>query len=445
MKVSVIGTGYVGLVSGVCLAEIGHEIICVDIDQDKVDTINQGKPPIFEEGLERLLQTNLGNRFHATTNLNQAIQDSEITLVAVGTPFDGQKIELQYITQASKEIGKALKTKDQYHTVVIKSTVVPGTTDNTVLPLLEEYSEKTAGVDFGVGVNPEFLTEGVAVKDFMNPDRIVIGGMDDRTVSSINVLYEIFKDAPVVRTNNKTAEMTKYASNSILATCISFSNEIANLCSAISDIDAMEVMRGVHLSQYFTTKLNNGDKVTAPITSFLEPGCGFGGSCLPKDVKALCAEGTFYGQRMELLNQVIQINDRQPKKIVDILRKNFDTLKNLKVGILGLAFKPDTDDIRESPAIFIIDQLAQMGVKIRVYDPIAMTNAKQELEGLEIEYATSLEDCLRGLEAIIIVTKWKEFECVPNLLIELKENPVVIDGRRFIPVNSVENYHGIGI
>ncbi len=242
MRISVIGTGYVGLVSGACFAEIGHDCTCVDIDATKIDRINRGEPPIHENGLELILKRHIGTRLRATTDLRAAVRDSEITFIAVGTPFDGHRIDLAYVREAAHQIGAALRDKNGYHVVVVKSTVVPGTTDEVVLPELERASGKRAGADFGVGMNPEFLTEGVAVDDFMRPDRIVLGGIDQRSVDAQRRVYAEFSQTPILATNNKTAEMIKYASNSVLATMISFSNEIGNVCSALGGVDVADVM-----------------------------------------------------------------------------------------------------------------------------------------------------------------------------------------------------------
>ena len=242
MKVSVMGTGYVGLVSGVCLADKGHEVVCVDVDETKIEKINNGISPIYEVGLEDLLKKNVGSGLKATTDMRSSVINSDLSLIAVGTPFDGELIDLTYIKTVSRQIGEALKEKDGYHIVVVKSTVIPGTTEDVVLPILEEASGKKAGVDFGVGMNPEFLREGEAIDDFMHPDRIVLGGIDDRTHAVLEELYAPFKGVDLLRTNNSTAEMIKYTSNSLLATMISFSNEIGNLCASIGGIDAIDVV-----------------------------------------------------------------------------------------------------------------------------------------------------------------------------------------------------------
>ena len=275
MKVSVAGTGYVGLVSGVCLAEKGHQVICIDIDETKVDKINSGIPPIYEEGLEELLKKNVGSTLKATTNLRQAVLDSDLSLIAVGTPFDGEEIDLKYIKIVARQIGEVLKEKDTFHTVVVKSTVVPGTTDEVVLPILEEASGKKAGVDFGVGMNPEFLKEGEAIKDFMAPDRIVFGGLEEKSIQALEELYAVFDGVDKLATNCRTAEMIKYTANSLLATMISFSNEIANLCTAVGGIDVTEVTRGVHLDKRLTPILEDGTRIVPSFTTYIEAGCGF--------------------------------------------------------------------------------------------------------------------------------------------------------------------------
>ncbi|MCS7033937.1 MAG: nucleotide sugar dehydrogenase, partial [Phycisphaerae bacterium] len=293
MNLSIIGSGYVGLVTGACLADSGHRVVCVDVDVAKVDAINSGRCPIHEAGLPEIIRRHAGGLLTATTDLATAVRTSELTLIAAPTPFDGQRIDLSSIREIAAQIGRALAAKQSYHVVVVKSTVVPGTTDDVVGLLIEQTSGKRRGEHFGLGMNPEFLSEGVAVEDFQKPDRIVAGGIDDRTRDAIARLYASFHGVPILRTSNRTAEMIKYASNALQATMISFANEIANLCEGIGGIDAMEVMRGVHLMKELTWRNSNacsaggeGSRM-APITGFLVPGCGFGGSCFPKDVKAI--------------------------------------------------------------------------------------------------------------------------------------------------------------
>ncbi|MBD2327267.1 UDP-glucose/GDP-mannose dehydrogenase family protein [Alkalinema sp. FACHB-956] len=445
MQVSIIGTGYVGLVSGVCFADKGHQVVCVDIDPNKVEKINQGFSPFYEPGLDELLERNIHSRLKATTDFRQAILDTDVSLIAVGTPFDGREVDLTYVKQVAQQIGEALKDKSTYHLVIVKSTVVPGTTDQVVLPILEAASGKKAGVDFGVGMNPEFLTEGEAISDFMYPDRIVLGGIDDRSIDLLDQLYEGFDGVDRLRTNNSTAEMIKYTSNSLLALLISFSNEIGNLCAAIGNTDIVEVMQGVHNSRYLTTVMPNGDRIVPPITSFLAAGCGFGGSCLPKDVKALIAHGEKYGSPMPLLDAVIQVNQAQPKQVIARLHKHFPSLEGVRVAILGLSFRPNTNDMRESPAIPIVrDLLAQKAI-LKAYDPVANAEAQHILGADALEYCDSLNQVLEGVQAVVLVTRWDEFRSVPELLTKLDPQPVFVDGRRLLDQHSIAKYEGIGL
>ena len=445
MKVSVIGTGYVGIVTGVCFAEKGHQITCVDVDQAKVDSINKGIPPIYERGLGDLLKKHVGGRLRASTDLSGAVQQTDLSLIAVGTPFDGREIDLTYIKAVSKEIGQALRNKPGYHVVIVKSTVVPGTTDDVVCPILEEASGKKAGVDFGVGMNPEFLTEGEAVNDFLFPDRIVLGGMDKATIDQQARLYEGFPGVEVLRTNNKSAEMIKYTSNALLATMISFSNEIANLCAAVKDVDVVDVMRGVHASRYLSVDLPDGKKVQPPIVSFLAAGCGFGGSCFPKDVKALAAHGERHHAPMHLLDAVLKVNEQQPQKVIQLLKKHFASLKGVRVSILGLAFRPDTNDMRESPAIPIIRSLLREGAVITGYDPVATEEARKLFSSQELELSGSLSDALVKADAVVLVTRWDEFRNVPDLLKGRTPQPLFVDGRRLLDKSSIARYEGIGL
>ncbi len=444
MRVSIIGTGYVGLVTGVCLAEKGHQVICVDVDQTKIERIKQGIPPIYEEGLDDLLKRNINQTLRATTNLHHAVLDTDITIIAVGTPFNGSEIDLTYIKEASRQIGDALKEKTSYHVVAVKSTVVPGTTDSVVLPTLEQASGKQAGIDFGVGMNPEFLTEGVAIRDFMHPDRIVVGGIDRRTVDTLTRLYAAFSGVEQIQTNNKTAEMIKYTSNALLATMISFANEIGNLCAALGGVDVVDVMKGVHKSNYLSPTLPDGKRMSAPIASFLEAGCGFGGSCLPKDVKALIAHGRKAGNSMLLLSSVIQTNEQQHQQVIRLLKKHFPSFKGVRISILGLAFKPDTDDMRESPAIPIMKELVSQDACIKAYDPVANHEARK-IFGDRIVLCNDLQHAVTDVEAIVLVTRWEEFKKVPELLSSLNPSAVVVDGRRILEKNSISEYEGIGL
>ncbi len=444
MNVAIIGSGYVGLVSGACLAEKGHRCVCVDTDASKVESIGKGRAPFHEPGLDDLLKRHAGRSLTATTDLDRAVAESALTLICVGTPFDGQRIDLTAVRGASEALGRALKGVRGYHTVVVKSTVVPGTTTDVVLPLLEKGSGRGAGADFGVGMNPEFLTEGEAVGDFMEPDRIVIGGIDARSIAAQEELYAEFTGVPVVRTTPKTAEMIKYVSNCLLANLISFSNEIAAVCSALGGVDVADVMNGVHVCRYLTPILDDGRRVPAPINSFLWAGCGFGGSCLPKDVAALRSHGQAAGVPMRMLDSILKINDEQPAKIRPLLQKHFPSLKGVPVAVLGLAFRPDTDDMRHSPAVPIIKDLVAAGADVRAYDPKAVHEARRVLADVPITYADSLRQALEGAQAVVVVTRWKEFNAVPDLLAEMNPRAVVVDGRRMLDRSRVPVYEGIG-
>ena len=452
MNISIVGTGYVGLVTGVCLAEKGHRVVCVDIDARKVEAINAGRPPIHEAGLPELLAKHAGTSLTATTDLAAAVLGSDVTFVATGTPFDGKVIDLRYVRQVATDVGAILARKPAYHVVVVKSMVVPGTTDEVVRPLLEQHSGKRAGRDFGVGMNPEFLSEGVAVEDFMRPDRIVLGGMDDRSTDALAAVYAPFgNDVPRLRTNNRTAEMIKYASNAYQATCISFANEIGNLCAALGGIDALDVMRGVHAMKELTPLVPAaaaggaaGQRVRAPIANFLSPGCGFGGSCFPKDVKALIAHGLSQDVAMPLLEAVIDINRRQPHRLVGMLEQRLGGLDGKRVAVLGLALKPGTDDMRESPSIPVIEMLLAGGAKVQAFDPVAMPEAKKVFNG-RVSYADSLPEAVDGADGVLLVTRWPEFKELPAVLAARNATAALVDGRRLIDKRAVPGYAGIGL
>jgi UDPglucose 6-dehydrogenase len=445
MDISVVGTGYVGLVSGVCLAEKGHRVICVDVDKDKVDRINAGLSPIHEDGLDALLQRNIGSRLTATTDLVDAVGRTDLTMIAVGTPFDGSAIDTSYIQSASRSIGEALRAKDGFHTVVVKSTVVPGTTDDVVLPIIERSSGKKLSRDFGVSMNPEFLREGAAIGDFMDPDRIVYGGSDDKTLAVLDDLYSVFERADKVRTTNRTAEMIKYTANSLLATMISFSNEIGNLCSELGEIDVVDVMKGVHLDRRLSPILENGERIVPAIATYLESGCGFGGSCFPKDVQALIAHGQAAGQDMSILQSVMDINHSQPMRLIELLEKHFDSLQGKNITVLGLAFKPGTDDMRESPSIPLIRKLHEQKAEVKAFDPIATDEARKLFGDVPIEYAESLQDAVTGADAVVLVTLWDEFSPLPEIINGISPAPLLVDGRRMFDKNSVPRYEGIGL
>jgi UDPglucose 6-dehydrogenase/GDP-mannose 6-dehydrogenase len=442
MKVTVVGSGYVGLVSGACLAEAGHEVICVDTDPAKVRAIEAGESPIHEKGLAAILKRHAGGALRATTDLAAAVTWASLTLIAVGTPSVHGRIDLRHIRHAAAGVGAALRNRTDYHAVVVKSTVVPGTTRQVVLPILEEHSGKTAGVDFGVGMNPEFLREGEAVGDFQNPDRIVLGGIDDRTLDRMAELYSPFAGADVLRTTPETAEMIKYAANGLLATLISYANEIGQVC-AREGVDVREVMRGVHLDHRLNPILPEGRRANPGFLSYLEAGCGYGGSCFPKDVQALAAHGRAQGLPMRLLSAVHAINQHQPEVMLELLRKHHPDLLGLPVTVLGVAFKPGTDDIRESPSLPVIQKLLEAGARVTAHDPVAAAEAARQF-GDRVTYAPTLAEAVQGASALLLMTRWDEYRSLPDLLRGRPDAPVVVDGRRLLDPASVPLYEGVG-
>lgn len=405
MNISIIGTGYVGSVTGICLAEMGHHIIFIGRNQKKLDLITSGKSPIFEPQLDQLLKKNR-EKITTTTDLSNAVRKTDLTFICVGTPpkKDGSS-DLHQIKDVSKAIGKTLGLHDKYHTIITKSTVLPGTAETIIIPILEEESKKKVHVDFGIASNPEFLKEGSAVEDFFNTDRVVIGVNDKKTKKILENLYKPL-NVPIFTTTIRTSEMIKYASNAFLATKISFANEIGNLCKE-QKIDSYEVFKGVGMD----ARINQ---------HFFRSGIGFGGSCFPKDVKALIAHATSKGIKPRLLMSVIALNNEQPKKMVTLLKKHLDP-RGHTIGVLGLSFKPDTDDIRESRAIPLIKMLLKEGATVNVYDPGAMDNFKKLFP--DLSYASSAAEVLRA-DAVLIVTEWKEFESLDY------HGKLVIDGRR---------------
>ena len=439
MRVSIIGTGYVGLVSGVCLASLGHEVVCVDLDEAKDARVNDGVSPIHEEGLDELLREVVGRRFRATTDLAQAVADTEVTILAVGTPFGEDRIDLAQIRAAARDVGTALRHLDRYHVVAVKSTVVPGTTEEVVGPAIEGASGRRIGADVGLAMNPEFLREGVAVSDFLEPDRIVIGGVDERTLDVLAAMYTVFPDTPLVRVDPRTAEMVKYSANALLATLISFSNEIGNLCAELG-VDVTEVLGGVHLDRRLSPVVD-GTRISPGILAFLAAGCGFGGSCFPKDVKALIGHGEDAGVDMRLLRAVVDINAAQPEVLLARLRRVIDPTDR-RITVLGAAFKPGTDDVRESPTLTVVPRLVEAGAEVVIHDPIATANCRAVLGDDGIAYTDDLAAAIAGADAIVLVTAWPEYR---DLAAHLDgRDPVVVDGRRLLDPASFPRYEAIG-
>ena len=428
MKISVMGTGYVGLVSGTCLAERGHQVTCIDIRSEVVQEINAGRPPIHEIGLDNLLRSARDKgMLSATTDAKTAILDSDVTLICVGTPTVDGRMDMSQIVAAAKEIGSALASKRGYHVVAVKSTVLPGTTEGPVKAAIESHSGKKVGHGWGLCMNPEFLREGRAVEDFRVPDRIVVGATDSMTAEVFLNVYADFT-CPKLVTTPRTAEMIKYVSNSLLATMISFSNEIGNMCSAVPGVDARLVWKGVHLDRRLTP-INGQVGGAAGVTEYLWHGLGFGGSCFPKDVAALRSFGRTVGEQTRMLDAVLDINTDQPLRMVALLEKEL-SLAGKTVAVLGLAFKPGTDDLRESPALPLVAELRKKGAKVLVHDPIAMPHAKKRPEFRDVVFAEDWAEALRKSDACCLVTAWPEYRNIqPTNFQKLMARALVIDGR----------------
>ncbi|MEM5539404.1 MULTISPECIES: UDP-glucose dehydrogenase family protein [unclassified Olleya] len=422
MKIAVIGTGYVGLVTGTCLAETGNEVLCIDIDQEKVKQMQSGKVPIYEPHLDVLFERNIkANRLKFSTSLEEGLEHGDIIFLALPTPEDEDgSADLKYILGVADNIGKLIK---DYKVIVDKSTVPVGTSDKVKAAI-----SKNAKVDFDVVSNPEFLREGFAVDDFLKPERIVVGSSSDRATKLMEKLYKPYVRSgnPIIVMDEKSAELTKYASNSFLAAKITFMNEIANFCEKVgADVDKVRIGMG--------TDSRIGKR-------FLFPGIGYGGSCFPKDVKALHKSGLDNNYDFKILDAVINVNARQKLVLIPKIESHFNNdLKGKNIAVWGLAFKPETDDIREAPALYMIDALLEAGCNITAFDPEAMPNVKRKL-GDKINFADSMYEALNKADALIISTEWSIFR-TPNFakIKEIMNSPTIFDGRNLYDVKDVEN------
>jgi UDPglucose 6-dehydrogenase len=445
MIVTIVGTGYVGLVTGACLASRGHDVRCVDVSEDRINLIRSGKAPFYEPGLEQLLRTCQSSRnLSVATNLSSAIDGSHISLIAVGTPTDGEHPDLSYLRTAASQIGTNLKRAAAYHVVAVKSTVVPGTTRGIVKALVEQNSGREAG-EFGLCMNPEFLREGSAVEDFMNPDRVVIGEIDARSGAVMDALYSSF-DCEKLHVSLEEAELTKYASNALLATLISFANELAALCEVTPGADVETVMDGLHLDHRLSPVVD-GKRVRPAILSYLRAGIGFGGSCLPKDVNALRTFARRNQVPAPLLDAVMATNSRRPEQIATMAEVALGGLTGKTVALLGLAFKAGTDDLRSSPAIALLHSLAKRGANVRAHDAFVTREASASA-GLECFFAESIEAALEQADAVLLTTVDTAFQTLDwDKLLARMRTPVVIDGRnvlRRVNLPETARYFPIG-
>ena len=431
MKISVIGTGYVGLVTGTCLAETGNEVICVDIDQDKVEKMRNGMVPIYEPHLDVLFERNIkAGRLNFTTSLDEGLEHGEIIFLALPTPEDEDgSADLSYVLNVSKLIGDKIK---DYKVIVDKSTVPVGTAEK-----VKETISENASCEFDVVSNPEFLREGYAVDDFLKPERIVIGSSSEKAIKLIQKLYNPFVRSgnPIIIMDEKSAELTKYASNAFLATKITFMNEIANYCEKVgADVDKVRIGMG--------TDSRIGKR-------FLFPGIGYGGSCFPKDVKALQKAGLDKDYDFKILNSVIEVNEKQKTILIPKIENQFNhNLTNKKLAIWGLAFKPETDDVREAPAIYLMNELLSRGAKLSVYDPEAMQNIKKQF-GDKLTYCESMYDALTDADALVICTEWSIFRTPDfNKVKQLLKQNIIFDGRNLYDLEDIKkegiSYMSIG-
>ena len=436
MKIAIVGTGYVGLVTGTCFAEIGVDVICVDTNSEKIEALNQGIIPIYENGLEDMVHRNTkAGRLQFTTSLESCLDEADVIFSAVGTPPDEDgSADLSYVLEVARTIGRNMK---KYVLVVTKSTVPVGTAKKVRTAIQEELDKRGIQIEFDVASNPEFLKEGNAVADFMSPDRVVVGVESERAKELMSKLYKPFllNNFRVIFMDIPSAEMTKYAANSMLATRISFMNDIANLCELVG-ADVNMVRSGIGSDTRIGRK-------------FLYPGIGYGGSCFPKDVKALIKTAEQNGYQMRVLQAVEEVNEQQKSILFEKLQRHFcSDLHNKTIALWGLAFKPETDDMREAPSLILINKLLNIGCKVRVYDPAAMKECRRRI-GDSVYYATDMYDAALDADALMLVTEWKEFR-LPSWAVIKKamRTPVLLDGRNIYEKKEIEElgftYHCIG-
>ena len=424
MNIAIVGTGYVGLVSGACFAEMGIDVTCVDINPEKIKCLLNGEIPIYEPGLDDLVKRNVeAGRLHFTTDLTTCLDNVEVVFSAVGTPPDEDgSADLQYVLEVARTFGRNIK---KYTILVTKSTVPVGTAKKVKAVIEEELTKRGEQIDFEVASNPEFLKEGAAIKDFMSPDRVVVGVESDRAKKVMERLYRPFQmnNYRLYFMDIPSAEMTKYAANAMLATRISFMNDIANLCDLVgANVDM--VRKGIGADTRIGSK-------------FLYPGCGYGGSCFPKDVKALAHTAREYGYTMGVIEAVEAVNERQKEIVVKKLQDKLGTLRGKTIALWGLAFKRETDDMREAPALVVIEKLLEAGASVKVYDPVAMDECRRRI-GDRVVYCKDMYDVVIDADALAVLTEWKEFR-IPSwsVIKRVMKQPVLVDGRNIYSKDEV--------
>ena len=426
MNIAIVGTGYVGLVSGTCFAEMGAHVTCVDVDTQKIEKLKNGIMPIYEPGLEELVKRNVGfERLKFTTDLTEVLDDVEVVFSAVGTPPDEDgSADLKYVLAVARQFGQHI---NKYTILVTKSTVPVGTAKKVKAAIQEELDKRGVDVPFDVASNPEFLKEGAAIKDFMSPDRVVVGTESEKATKVMTRLYKPFliNNFRVIFMDIPSAEMTKYAANAMLATRISFMNDIANLCERVgANVDS--VRKGIGTDSRIGSK-------------FLYAGCGYGGSCFPKDVKALLHTGLDNDYHMEVIEAVERVNEKQKSIVYDKIIKTAGPVKGKTIALLGLAFKPETDDMREAPALVVIDKLLKDGATVRVFDPIAMEECKRRI-GDSVTYCKDMYDTCDGADVLALMTEWRQFRMPSwNVIQKVMRGNVVVDGRNIYDRHELED------
>tara|TARA_X000000950_G_scaffold84957_1_gene106926 strand:- start:12345 stop:13685 length:1341 start_codon:yes stop_codon:yes gene_type:complete len=440
VKIAVIGTGYVGLVSGVCLAAKNHTVTCYDKNEKIINQLSDGKCHIYEPGLEDLLITCRSNiKFSLLDNKTEKqIMNCDAVLVAVGTPTVNERADLSQIETVGRILGRLIRESNKYISIIIKSTVVPGTTDTFFKNIIEQESGKEIG-DFGLGMNPEFLREGCAIEDFQFPDRIVLGYEDIKTLEILNAIYKPW-ECEKIEINTRSAEMMKFVNNALLATLISTVNEYSNIARMVGNIDFEQVMHGVHMDNRWSPLDQDGLKVRPKIIDYLKPGCGYGGSCFPKDVMAISTLAQDVGVAAPILSSVIDVNERQPQMILDILKNQVNNLNEKEVLLLGLSFKPDTDDVRESVSLKLLQLLSGQVKGLSAHDPIAIANAKRALNSNNnIDFVENWKVKLPKVDIIIIATNWLEYSDLPKMGEDIA-GKIVFDTRSLLTQSDSSNF-----
>ena len=445
MNLGIIGAGYVGLTTGICLASLNHKILIYENNNEKRNKIKNKEMPFFEKGLQAMLEKTISSgSLHVVDDIDNVIKNTDWSFICVGTPTGNNAIDLSQVLDATKQLAQSIKNNQKKdYVIIIRSTITPTTTKQKILPILHEFLDENS---FGLCVVPEFLREAQALDDFMNPDKIVIGSIDENSYNFVEKIFESFKNsAKIIKMNTETAELVKYANNSFFSMLVSFSNEIANIAEKIPGVDAYDVLQALISDKRITTKLD-GRNIVPRLQSYLVPGCGFGGSCFPKDVKAILHYADSKNVKAPLLQAILEINDERPAKMISLAESILESLKNKRITILGLTFKPGTDDLRSSPSLKSIKLLLEKGAKVSAYDPIIKEKSSIfSFQGFKL--CSNIEESLLESDLVLVFTKWPEFKSLDgNLLKKFMNKPLIIDGRGFLEKDKFQDgtYYKIG-